>query len=368
MPANFDNGLYDPKTKRLIGGSITTDSIRYIFFDKDDQAQWDRVARAFKDAQVELVSWSDDRKTMTLKVDGPDYGYAYFLVDLKTLRADPVGDVYQNIQPKDLAPVQRINYKAKDGLNIPAYLTLPAGRTAKGLPLIVLAHGGPAARDEPGFDWWSQALASRGYAVLQPQFRGSDGFGEAFMAAGYGQWGRKMQSDLSDGVGDLASRGVIDPKRVCIVGGSYGGYAALAGVTLEKDVYRCAVSVGGISDLARFLSWRRARQGGRSDTLSMRYWSRFMGVEGGGDSQLDSLSPARIADKAGAPILLIHGRDDTVVPYDQSRMMADALQKAGKPVQFVALAHEDHWLSRADTRLQMLQETVRFVETNNPPN
>ncbi len=368
LPATVGDLIFDPVTFTPVGGHARRDMGRYNFFDPEDQKQWDKIARAFKGARLELVSWSDDRKRLILLVNGPTYGVAYYVVDMATFKATPLGDLYEDLVPKDMASVQTVTYKAGDGLPIPAYLTLPAGRAAKGLPLVVLPHGGPAARDEPGFDWWSQALASRGYAVLQPQFRGSTGFGRAFREAGHGQWGKKMQTDLSDGVRYLTAQGLIDPKRVCIVGASYGGYAALAGVTLEKDVYRCAVSVSGPADLTRMLTWIRSRQRAGSDTLVLRYWARFLGVEGIGDPNVDRLSPAKLAAQASAPVLLIHGRDDTVVPFEQSQIMASALQASGKPVQLVALNKEDHWLSRGETRLQMLTETVKFLEANNPPN
>lgn len=230
----------------------------------------------------------------------------------------------------------------------------------------MLPHGGPEGRDTLGFDWWSQALASRGYAVLQPNFRGSEGFGWDFIKAGFGEWGKKMQTDLSDGVRDLATQGIIDPKRVCIVGASYGGYAALAGATLDRGVYRCAVSVAGPSDLKKMLlSVREAHNGQMS--AAQRYWLRFMGADGIKDPDLAAISPARLADKVDVPVLLIHGKDDTVVRYDQSQAMADALKKAGKPVTFVTLEGEDHWLSRGVTRLKMLTEAVAFVEKHNPP-
>src|SRR5262249_23938626 len=148
-------------------------------------------------------------------------------------------------------------YAATDGLQIPGYLTLPPGRPATGLPLIVLPHGGPADRDVAGFDWWSQALVAEGYAVLRANYRGST-LGPRFLSAGFGEWGRKMQTDLSDGVRFLVNERIVDPGRVCIVGASYGGYAALAGVTLQSGVYRCAVSVAGISDLRAFV--KRARE------------------------------------------------------------------------------------------------------------
>ncbi|MCR5877108.1 prolyl oligopeptidase family serine peptidase [Phenylobacterium sp. J367] len=227
-----------------------------------------------------------------------------------------------------------------------------------------MPHGGPASRDEPGFDWWSQALASRGYAVLQVNFRGSDGLGGDLLEAGYGQWGRKMQTDLSDGVRHLAGQGVIDPKRVCIVGASYGGYAALAGPIFDRGVYRCAASVAGVSDLKKQISFSRERGG----SATFRYWTRFMGAEDLGDPVLAAYSPALHADKADAPILLVHGRDDTVVPLDQSRTMAEALAKAGKPHELVVQAGEDHWLTRGETRLAMLNAVVTFLEKHNPPN
>jgi len=229
-------------------------------------------------------------------------------------------------------------------------------------------HGGPAARDTAEFDWISQALASRGYAVLQPEFRGSDGFGWAHMAAGFGQWGRKMQSDLADGVRFLASQGTIDPKRVCIVGASYGGYAALAGAALpsDKGIYRCAVADSGVADPRGMLKWIQERYR-KDDSQALRYWDRFMGVTSPDDPKLSEISPLAHAADVSVPVLLIHGKDDTVVPIEQSEQMAAALQAAGKPVTFVKLDREDHWLSNADTRQRMLAETVKFLEANNPP-
>jgi dipeptidyl aminopeptidase/acylaminoacyl peptidase len=231
---------------------------------------------------------------------------------------------------------------------------------------VVFPHGGPAVRDEPGFDWWAQAMASQGYAVLQVNYRGSDGFGWKFLAAGFGEWGRKMQTDLSDGVRYLAAQGTIDPARVCIVGASYGGYAALAGATLDTGVYRCAVDVSGPSNLAKLIAWGKGREG-RQGVGIERYWSRYMGVQDAADPKLAAISPASQAAKATIPILVIHGKDDTVVPFEQSQMMVDALRRAGKDVDFVVLEHEDHWLSRSDTRQQMLQATVDFLEKHNPP-
>lgn len=358
---------FHPVTGRLMGASRLGDSgRRYAFADPDASNLWASVELTFPDTAPSLISASDDLKSAVIFTSGDHDSGSYQLLNTATASAYSVGQAYPTIAGDLVAPVEAISYLAADGLEITGYLTTPLGREAKDLPLIVLAHGGPASRDVMEFDWWAQAMASRGYAVLQANFRGSTGHGDAFMEAGYGEWGRKMQTDLSDGVRHLVEQGIADPARVCIVGASYGGYAALAGPTLDPGVYRCAVSVAGVSDLRGMVNYAASR-GERRDNEAVRYWNRFMGGDGPGDRSLDARSPARLADKADAPILLIHGRDDTVVPIEQSRLMAAALRRAGKPVEMIELSGEDHWLSRAETRTRMLTETVRFLEANNPP-
>ena len=360
--------IFDPLTHAWAGGeTLNGDDLHYDFFEPRAAQLWAATTKAFGGQRVSFESWSSDKKRWVIRVDSPTEGAAYALVDLNTKRADWIGNEYADLKAEDIGPVTPVRYKAADGLEITGYLTLPHGKAAKNLPLVVLPHGGPEARDEPGFDWWAQAVASRGYAVLQPNFRGSAGFGADFVAAGYGQWGRKMQTDLSDGVRHLAAQGVIDPKRVCIFGGSYGGYAALAGAAIDTGVYRCAVSLAGPSDLRKMLHTVQQDQGA-SQTETLRYWDRFMGAKAIDDPALDAISPAQLAAKVTIPVLLIHGKDDTVVPYAQSEAMAEALQRAGKPVSFVTLKGEDHWLSRSETRLQMLTAAMAFIEANNPPN
>jgi dipeptidyl aminopeptidase/acylaminoacyl peptidase len=360
-----DGAIFDPDTHRLIGlHALVGDEQRYTFFDPKDQKVWNAVRAAFKGESVQLESWTRDRQKIVVLVDSPVEGPGYALVDLASRKAEWLGARYQKLLPQDLSKVQAVRFKAKDGLELGGYLTLPTGKDPRNLPLIVLPHGGPASRDTPGFNWWAQAMASRGYAVLQVNFRGSDGFGWSFTQAGFGEWGRKMQTDLSDGVRYLAAQGTIDPKRVCIVGASYGGYAALAGATLDPGVYRCAASVAGLSDLHRFVDWARMKNG----IDAFRYWTRFTGAEASRDPALTEISPASHVDRITIPILLVHGQDDTVVPLDQSRLMADALHKAGKPVELVVQKGEDHWLSRGETRLEMLTATMAFVEKHNPPN
>ena len=363
--ADSQSAIHDPATGLLIGNAVLAGDTRtYNFFDPHDAAVWRSVTRAYPGDGVSLESWSDDRTKVIVRVDSAEFGPAYALVDLTSHQAYWLGAEYEDLRPPDISPVKPVHYKAADGLEITGYLTLPRSRDPRGLPLVVLAHGGPASRDMPGFDWWAQALASRGYAVLQANFRGSSGFGVEFYRAGFGQWGRKMQTDLSDGVRDLARQGLIDPKRVCIVGASYGGYAALAGAALDRGVYRCAVSYAGPSDLRSQITDSREKHG----LHAMRYWDQFIGAKDLDDPLLAEVSPAAHAADIEIPLLLIHGRDDTVVPIAQSRRMAEAMRRAGKPVELVELKGEDHWLSTGETRLAMLQATVAFLEKNNPPN
>lgn len=356
--------IRDPQNGLLVGFSdIIGEERRMTFLDEQLKRSWAAIQKIYPGQRLSLVSWTYDKTKFVVYADSPTDGPAYALVDLKAKEARWLGATFQGLQASDIGPVRAITFRAEDGLPLSGYLTLPHGVTPTNLPLIVLPHGGPAARDDPGFDWWAQAMASRGYAVLQVNYRGSDGFGWDFMSAGFGQWGRKMQTDLSDGVRYLASEGIVDPKRVCIVGASYGGYAALAGATIDKGNYRCAAAVAGLSDLKRFVLWSREERRKRA----ARYWLRFMGAEGVKDPALAEISPALNLDGPTVPILLVHGRDDSVVPIEQSLIMQRALKAKGRPVEFVELKGEDHWLSRSDTRLQMLKSVVEFVERHNPP-
>lgn len=333
------------------------------FFDALVQQYWSAVRSVVPGKSVTLVSYSDDFKRWVISVNDEKVGPVYLLADINSGNTSRLGFAYAGLP--ELGEVQQVSYAAADGLPIKGFLTVPRNRSATNLPLVVLPHGGPESEDLGGFDWWAQAIAAQGYAVLQPNFRGSS-TNMALLSAGFGQWGRKMQSDLTDGVAYLAGKGIVDPKRVCIVGASYGGYAALAGVAMTPDAYRCAVSVAGISDMKRVVNDALGAVTVNS-TLGGRYLARYIGFANREDPLLDQISPVKLADSITAPVLLIHGKDDTVVPYEQSTLMAAAMEKAGKPVRLVTLLQEDHWLSRTDTRLQMLRETIDFLETHNPP-
>ena len=253
-PMADDTGFSDPiadrSTHRLIGGVRLIDVPEYVFFDPAMEARWKSLVKAFDGDAVRLVSASADYSKLLVLVEGAKYGYCYELIDLDKASAKMVGKVYAGIEkPLEVRP----HHVCGRGWSADtAYLTIPSGRAAHNLPLVVLPHGGPAVRDTAEFSWWSQALASEGYAVLRPNYRGSN-LNWQHLKAGFGEWGRKMQTDLSDGVRYLVKEGIVDSSRVCIVGASYGGYAALAGVTLDPGVYRCAVSVAGLSDLALML-------------------------------------------------------------------------------------------------------------------
>jgi dipeptidyl aminopeptidase/acylaminoacyl peptidase len=331
-------------------------------FDPAKQAILTKVYRAFPKLDVQIIQWTTNMSHFLVRTSGNGDSGTWFVVDIAKRTANPVGDERPRILPGQVGAISTVNYKASDGTDLDGILTLPPGREAKNLPVMMFPHGGPQGENKESFDWWAQAFASRGYAVFQPNFRGSTNRNHAFVRAGYGQWGRKMQTDISDGLAELSRQGIADPKRACIMGASYGGYAALAGVTLQQGLYRCAVSVAGVSDLSQMYN-TETRESGNNTML------RHDLKESLGDPKtFKAVSPRRSAARADAPILLIHGRDDTVVAFEQSGSMADALRSNDKPHKFVTLKEEDHWLSRSATRKQMLAEAINFVEQHNPAN
>jgi dipeptidyl aminopeptidase/acylaminoacyl peptidase len=352
----------DDWTGRVIGAAVMRDRLEYVYFDPVHQAVQSAVAHLFPDQDAHPISMTLDGAKAIVAVESPDQPRTYYLYDVAGHTTQKLASEYPDLRPRDLGQVQPYPYKARDGLEIPAYLTLPPGRAGKNLPLVVMPHGGPDARDGVRFDWWAQFLANRGYAVFQPNFRGSKGYGRAFNAAGFHQWGLKMQDDISDGVKRLIADGVVDGKRVCIVGASYGGYAALAGATFTPDLYACAVSIAGPSDLARMLRAERSAYGDNSQTVS--FWHSRIGDESADAARLDATSPALHADAVRVPVLLMHGKLDTTVPFAQSEEERDALQRAGKRVELVTFEGDDHYLNLAETRIQMLTALEAFLKAN----
>jgi dipeptidyl aminopeptidase/acylaminoacyl peptidase len=358
--------IFDPNSRLWIGSEVNEDDDKKtVLFQSAAQKRLNAAVAAFPGYLAHVTSFSADFNRMIVFTDGGDDSGTYWIVDIPKRSAEILGSVYPSIKPNAVGPVRWFDYKAADGLAMRGVLTLPPGRAAKNLPLVVLPHGGPEAHDRPRFDYWAQAFAARGYAVFQPNFRGSDGQGNAFRDAGFGQWGRKMQTDISDGTAELSRQGIVDVRRACIVGWSYGGYAALAGVTVQHGLYRCAFSYGGVADPAAFLTQEREYSGG--ETTGTRYLKNFLGVTTALETELNTISPVRLADRADAPVMLIHGLDDTVVLPEQSERMARALSKAGKPVELITLKGADHWLLREDVRIAMVKASVEFVMKNNPP-
>ena len=356
--------LRDPTTHTAIGYVVEGDSPKTVLYDPNLAAQFAKVQRAFKGESVSLVSSSADYKRLVVHTSAGSDSGSYYLFDVPTHSVSEIGLEYPAVGPTQTGLVKMFHYKAQDGTPIDAVLTLPPGRDPKNLPVVVMPHGGPEARDSLHFDWWAQAFAGRGYAVLQPNFRGSSGYDVAFRDAGYGQWGRKMQTDVSDGLVALAAEGVVDPKRACIVGWSYGGYASLAGVTIQKGFYRCSVAGGAVANLETMLDFEDPS--GTSVNAGIRRWKTFMGAKTGSDPALHAISPALHASEADAPILIIHGDDDTVVPINQAREMKASLDAAHKPAELLILKDEDHWMTRPEGRTEVMKASVAFVEKYNP--
>jgi len=348
---------HETHSQRVVGVHIggAASSIRWL--DPIAETRHRKLSRTFAPRAAEIVGQSSDGTRLLAAVSDPSSPAMYYLVDFRSNRAQVIGDAYPELAGQTLGTVQTIHYQARDGYRVPAYLTLPPGVAPKSLPMIVLPHGGPESRDYPQFDWWAQFLATRGYAVLQPQFRGSTGFGEAHRVAGVRQWGKRMQDDLTDAVQDAIDNGVADPKRICIVGASYGGYAALAGAVFTPTLYACAASINGVSDLPLMLRKVELLAGGDSDALP--YWRYHIG--NALDPEVIERSPARRAYEVTAPVLLMHGENDSVVPIEQSELMARRLADAQRPHRLVRLEGEDHWLTQAATRIRMLRELEAFL-------
>ena len=312
------------------------------------------VRKYFKDsANVYVVDSSENNQTLLLFVEGPSDPPAYFWYQLDKRQIQRIGLLHEVMTDKSMPTATLVQYTARDGLKLTGYLTRPPGAAdATGLPLIMFPHGGPEARDHLAFDLYVQYLASLGYAVFQPNFRGSDGFGRKFAESGYGEWGAKMQDDISDALALLIEQKVVDPARVCIVGASYGGYAALAGATFTPNLYKCAVSISGPGNLADFLKSRRKKHGADSDIYA--YWIKQIGDPERDAARIAAVSPLLHVEQIKAPILLVHGDADQIVPYDQSRDMKKALDKSGRPTRLITLEDEGHsdW-SEEDEQLVM---------------
>ena len=321
-----------------------------------------QVAEALPQFKTTVVdSAAGGRRLLVLAAGGNRPG-SYFILTRAEGKAvlSPLGAIRPDIPDALLAPVTAITYRSRDGLTIHGYVTLPPGVSLgdkRSMPFIVLPHGGPSTRDTLGFDYLAQMIASRGYGVLQPNYRGSRGYGGPFEQAGFHQWGLKMQDDVTDGTQWLIDQKLADPNRICIVGWSYGGYAALMGAIKTPDLFRCAVSMAGVTDLRRRLD--RANQSRFADLNLPRFDSD--------PAIIEANSPVLHADRIHIPILLVHGRRDFTVSIEDSKAMEDALIKDGKQVRSLYFDDDDHYLFREGDRIAFLKALDAFLGENLGP-
>lgn len=312
-------------------------------------------------AEVTLAGMSADGSRWLLSVNGPLETAGYFVYQPSATHMQTVANAYPSVDTSALSPIQVVQYQSRDNTPLWAYVTARPGATGP-RPMVVMPHGGPESRDAYGYDSFAQLLASRDYVVLQPNFRGGAGFGRAFADAGRGQWGLRMQDDVTDAVRHMIATGVADPQKICIVGASYGGYAALAGAALTADLYKCAVSIAGPTDLVETVRSQVSSGGGRGGA-SYHYWKTSIGDPGADGARLNAASPRRLADRITIPVLLIHGEADDVVPIRQSEVMQQALNGAGRQTRLIRLPEEGHeWDAwTRENRLTMYREVEAFL-------
>lgn len=317
-----------------------------------------RMRRTFEGHSITLNELNLPQTHAVMMIEEEGRPADYVLYDIAENLVSRLPARYPELQDVELGKVVPVTYEARDGLTIPAYVTLPPGvaslADAKDIPFVMFPHGGPTARDFVGFDWWSQAVARRGYGIMQMNFRGSAGYGEAFRAAGDRQWGQAMQDDITDAAGWLVEQGHADPERLAIMGASYGGYATLMGAVTTPDLYQCAAAFAPVTDLPRLLS--RAK-----DYVGGTYGLRHIGKLWGDRSMLRDNSPALHADQIKIPILLVHGEEDRVVDIDQSERMVTGMKRQDIAHRYIELPGGNHNLTVGDNRMTFLKELDAFL-------
>ncbi|HEX8571858.1 MAG TPA: S9 family peptidase [Allosphingosinicella sp.] len=358
---DVDGVGFSPRTGDPDSVSYADDRDRVAWLDPAMKSVQARLDRLLPGAVNRIVSRDASDRRMVVWSGGASDPGTYYIFDRAKGELRELARPYAALDGKPLAPVRPVRYRARDGLQVPAYLTLPLGRPARGLPLIVMPHGGPFIRDKWAYEPWAQFLANRGYAVLQPNFRGSTGYGKAFVEAASGQFGRKMQDDLDDGVRWLAGQGIVDSGKVCIMGASYGGYAAMWAAVRNPDIYRCAISYAGISDVGEMLRFDR------SQWIAQRYYRDWRDrIRGDGGFDLAKVSPISRASEIRIPLLIAHGRKDGNVPFAQSKKLHEALLRAKVPHDFVIYPDEGHGFSRVENSVDFLKRVERFLGRHNP--
>lgn len=343
--------------KTLLNASYAGRTSGVHWFDADMAEVQSAIDKSVPNRRVDIVSMSADRSRMLIVIDRADHPGALYYFDVAGDKLQRIASFNEGLGTAPLNPVKMISYKARDGLEIEAVLTLPKGREAKNLPAVVLPHGGPWAQDTLDYDYLAQFIASRGYAVIQPNFRGSTGYGTQFLRKGEGQLGLAMQDDVSDALTWLVGQGIADPKRACIVGASYGGYAAMWGIAKTPDQYRCAISIAGVANLRREVNDFGSALRGK---LYRDAWVRMT-------PDFAAVSPINAVDRIKVPLLLIHGKKDITVNFNQSESMYKKMLGAGKQVELVPLPLADHYFTREADRITLLSSIEAFLLRHNPP-
>lgn len=342
---NLDGSAY-----KIYRYNLSTRSIEGEHIDKDYDVAKASVEKAMPNVKVDIVSMDKSKRVSIVKTYSDNKSPMYFVLDRNTKTLDFLGSEYPALENATLAKMNNTEYPARDGAKIPAYVTLPEGSSGKNLPFVIYVHGGPWARDYWGFDNYVQYFANKGYGVLQPQFRGSTGFGSKHEEAGYGQWGRLIQDDITDGVKWLIAEGVADPKRICIVGSSFGGYAAAQGLVKTPDLYKCGISVNGVLNLEKLYS-----------DMGHLYFKNLVRKLFNDEDNLKPDSPFHNIASIKSPLLLVASEKDTVVPVDHSRTMNTKMSEQGKSVNYIELPGGEHWRTSETQELAIFKAMDVFL-------
>ncbi len=339
------------RAERVVGGTFATDRRQWVYFDPELRRLAEQFGRALPNTPlISFAGASEDERTLLIWAGSDTDPGSYYIYNRDTRQLNQVLLSRPELRGVQLAPMRAITYRAADGTEIPAYLTLPPGSDGRNIPAIVMPHGGPAARDEWGFDWLVQFYASQGFAVLQPNFRGSAGYGsEWFQANGFQSW-QVAIGDVADAGRWLVSQGIADPAKLAVVGWSYGGYAALQSAATQPQLFKAVVAVAPVTDL------RTARDEGRIFSNSANVRDYF-----GEGPHLVEGSPAQRASAITAPVLMFHGTLDRNVAIGQARLMRDRLRAAGKTVELVEYPSLDHQLHDGAARTDMLRRSAAFL-------
>jgi dipeptidyl aminopeptidase/acylaminoacyl peptidase len=354
---DFGNAAFSEVTDEMILTSYEDERERLYWKDKSFEADYKLVQKQLPGKDVGFGSSTKDEQLVLLTAYSDTEPGERYLFDRRTKKLTLQYRSREKLNREYLAPMKAVRYKSSDGLEIPAFLTLPKGVTPKNLPVVIHPHGGPWARDTWGYDTFAQFFANRGYAVLQPNFRGSTGYGKKFIDAGNKQWGDKMQDDITWGAKYLIAEGIADPKKVGIMGGSYGGYATLAGVTFTPDLYAAAVDYVGPSSLITLLEnippyWEAGRQ--------LFYQRMGDPTTPEGKAQLERQSPINHANKIKTPLLVVQGQNDPRVTKREADAIVIALRDRGFPVEYINAPDEGHGFAKPVNNMAMIGATEKF--------